>query len=149
MYCPQSEHWDVFSGLSRFPVFFWLYRGKFFLSIWNNLMFSGRAMLLLLQGRVENDPFGLLIIESKYLWSITSTISLTIKYCCRKVPFLWSLFTCQQHKAQLCSELTVLLLLCCKTEEQEQFLEKLQLFPRHSLSQLITNTFLLQKVFLN
>lgn len=38
------------------------------------------------------------------IWAITSTISLTIKSCCRKVPFLWSLF--RQHKAQLCSELT-------------------------------------------
>lgn len=87
-------------------------------------------MLLLLQGREWSLWIADHWLKRFMTWAITSTLSLTIKHCCGKVPFLWSLFTCQQHKAQLCSELTILTLLSCKTEKKEHFWEKWQLLPR-------------------
>lgn len=62
------------------------------------------------------------------IWAVTPTICLTIKCCRRKVPYSRSLFTASHTKPSCTLSSQALLLLWCKTEEEEQFVKKWQMF---------------------
>lgn len=69
VYCPQSEHQDVVSGLSRFPVYFGRTQEHFsclYEIIW---CFLEDQYLYCCKKGNQNDPFGSLITDSKDLWS--------------------------------------------------------------------------------